>query len=112
MDSSKKADQKPRKRAPAMSPEARENQLIALAYDATEKRIRSGKASSQELVHFLRMGSSKERQEMEIQEIRRELMEAKTEAIKSQQRQEELLERAIEAFTSYRYDGGVENDDD
>lgn len=110
MSSNKKVDQKARKCPPAMSPEARENQLIALAYDETERRIRSGKASSQELVHFLRMGSSKERQELEIQEMRKELMEAKTEAIRSQQRQEELLEKAIEAFTSYRYDGGVEDD--
>ncbi len=110
MDTNKKVEKKSRRCAPAMTPEARENQLIALAYDETERRIRSGKASSQELVHFLRMGSAKERQEMEIQEMRKELMEAKTEAIKSQQRQEELLEKAIDAFTSYRYDGGVEDD--
>lgn len=109
MDSNKKVEQKSRRLAPAMSPESREKQLIALAYDATEKRIKSGKASSQELIHFLRMGSSKERLELEVQEIRKELMEAKTEAIKSQQRQEELLEKAIEAFTSYRYNGGDED---
>lgn len=111
MPRGKKATTKPRKRAPARSPEARENQLIALAYDAAEERIRTGAASSQEIIHFLKMGSAKERVEREIQQVKKELMEAKTESIHAAQRQEELLEAAMEAFTAYRYDNGGVDDD-
>ena len=37
---------------PALTPEARQNQLIALATDLVEKRLIEGTASSQETTHF------------------------------------------------------------
>ena len=52
----------------ATSPEARENQLISLAYDLVEQRLRDGTATSQETVHFLKLGSTKDRIEKEILE--------------------------------------------
>ena len=54
----------PRKIRPAISPEARDNQLIALAYNLVEKRLLEGTASSQETTHFLKLGSARERQEL------------------------------------------------
>lgn len=91
---------KPKMR-PAISPEARENQLISLAYDVAEERLRNGTATSQEVVHFLRLGSMKERKEMELMEKKNELMTAKTEALQSAKRIEELYKDAITAFRSY-----------
>ena len=87
---------------PAQSPEARENQLIALAYDVAEERLRNGTATSQEVVHFLRLGSMKERKELELMDRKIELDAAKTEALQSAKRIEELYTNAIAAFKSYR----------
>ena len=91
-----------RKSPPARTPEARENQLIALAYDVAEERLRNGTATSQEVVHFLRLGSMKERKELELMEKKNELMTAKTEALQSAKRIEELYSDAINAFKTYR----------
>ena len=55
----------PIKIRPALTPEARENQLISIAYDLVEKRLLEGTASSQETTHFLKLGSTKERKEKE-----------------------------------------------
>lgn len=87
---------------PAASEEARENQLIALAYDVAEERLRNGTATSQEVVHFLRLGSMKERKELELMQKKIELDTAKTEALQSAKRIEELYSNAINAFKSYR----------
>ena len=54
-----------RKVRPALNPEARENQLIALAVDLVEQRLLDGTASSQETTHFLKLGSMKNQLEME-----------------------------------------------
>lgn len=93
-----------RRLPPASSPEARENQLIALAYDVAEERLLNGTATSQEVCHFLRLGSMKERKELEMMNQKNELMKAKTEALQSAKRIEELYTNAINAFKSYRGD--------
>lgn len=90
-----------RKRRPATNPEDRENQLIALAYDAAEERIRNGTASSQEIVHFLKLGSTKERIEKEILERQKELITAKTDALQSSKMSEELYQKVIQAIGLY-----------
>lgn len=93
-----------RKRRPATTPEARENQLIALAVDLAEKQLMEGTASSQVITHYLKLGSTKERIEKEILEKQKDLIEAKTEALKSARRVEELYSDAIKAFGIYRGD--------
>lgn len=93
-------EQKP-KRPPATTPEGREQQLIGLAMEATEKRIRNGTATAQELVHFLKAGSPTAKLERQILEKQKELITAKTEAIESQKRVEELYANALAAMRSY-----------
>ena len=99
------------KMRPALTPEAREGQLIALATDLVEQRLRDGTATSQEVVHFLRLGSMRERLEREKLENENILLRAKTEALESQARIEELCVDAIRAMQRYRgeeeadYDG-------
>ena len=58
MGSNKKHTKKIR---PAMSPEARENQMIALAVDLAEKQLLEGTASSQVITHYLKLGTTKEK---------------------------------------------------
>lgn len=97
------------KRAPAKTPEARENQLISLAVDLAEKQLLEGTASSQVISHYLKLGSTKERIEKEILESKKELIQAKTEALQSGKRVEELYSKALDAIRSY---SGKEEDVD
>lgn len=94
---------KPR-RTPAKSIEARENRMIALAMDAAEERLRNGTATSQEIVHFLKLGSTKDRLERENLQRQNEYLLAKIEAVQSVKASEELSADAIAAFKSYRSD--------
>lgn len=97
-----KTNKPKRKNRPATSPEARENQVIAMAFDLAEKQIYEGTASSQIITHFLKLGSTKERIEQEILERQKELITAKTEALRSQKRVEELYANALSAMKSYQ----------
>lgn len=90
-----------RRTRPAETPEARENQLISLAYDVAEQRLRDGTATSQEVVHFLRLGSTKSREELEKLKSENELLKAKTEAIESAKNVELLYQEAIEMMATY-----------
>lgn len=92
---------------PALTPEARENQLISLAIDLAEKQLRDGTAKSQVITHFLKLGSTKERIEKEILEKQKELIEAKTQTLQAAQRMEELYSEAIKAMRTY---SGQEDD--
>ncbi len=90
---------------PATTPEARENQLIALAVDLAEKQMREGTASAQVITHYLKLGSTKERLEKDILEKQKKLIEAKTESLQSAKRIEELYANALDAMRLYKYDG-------
>lgn len=89
------------KMRPAMSPEAREGQMISLAMDLVEQRLRDGTATSQETTHFLKLATTKYQLENEILELNKELTTAKTESIRSQARMEELYKDAINALRRY-----------
>lgn len=95
-----------RKMRPALTPEARENQLISLAVDLAEKQLREGTASSQVVTHYLKLGSTKERIEKEILEKQKELITAKTESLQSAKRVEELYTNALNAMRRYSGNGG------
>ena len=99
-----------KKRRPALSPEARENQLISLAVDLVEQRLLDGSASSQETTHFLKLGSMKNQLEMEKLREENKLLQAKTESIQSAKRVEELYAEAINAMR--RYSGNRSSSDE
>ena len=101
-----------KRRPPAMTLEARENQMIALAVDLAEKQLLEGTASSQVISHYLKLGSTKERVEKEILMEQKKLITAKTEAIQSAKRVEELYKEALSAMRSYGGHGGSSDDDD
>ncbi len=86
---------------PALTPEAREDQLVNLAVNLAEQQLRAGTASSQVITHYLKLGSQKERREQEILEYQAELIKAKTEALRSEKHSAELLEDALKVFGVY-----------
>ena len=96
--------------APPLTPEARENMLISLAMDRAEEQLRDGTASAQVIVHYLRLGTQKERLEQQQLAKKNELLSAKTDSIKSAERTEELYAKAIEAFKRYGGHDGEEDD--
>lgn len=95
------------KMRPALTPEARENQMIFLATELAEQQLRDGTASSQVITHFLKLGSSKEKLEHEILKEQKKLITAKTESLESSKRIEELYTNAITAMREY---GGHNNE--
>ncbi len=98
-----------RKVRPALTPEARENQLISLAMDRAEEMILDKTASSQIIVHFLKLGSTKERIEKEMLEKQKTLIDAKTENLNSGNRIAEIYEKALDAMRKY---SGQSDDDE
>ncbi len=99
-----------RRMRPALTPEARENQLISLAVDLAEQQLRDGTASSQVITHYLKLGSTKEKIEKEILEKQKELIEAKTKSIVSNGEAAELYANALAAFRKYSGAGGEDDD--
>lgn len=91
---------------PALTPESRELQLIALAVDLAEQQLRDGTASSQVISHFLKLGSSRAELEREKLASENELLRAKAESLQAQQRQDEMFKAAIEAMRRYQGVGG------
>jgi hypothetical protein len=89
------------RRRPATSPEERELELSAAAYDLAEEQIKSGTASSQVITHFLKMGSTRERMEQERMRHEVHLMEVKAEQLEGQKRVEALYGEALQAMRSY-----------
>lgn len=92
--------QKPRRRA--TTPEGREKQLVAMAYDRAEQQIRDGTVSSQTLVHFLKMGSTREVLEQQRIAHENELLRVKKEAIENQKDVEVLMIDALNAMREYK----------
>jgi hypothetical protein len=97
------------KSRPATTLESRENQVVAAAFDLAEQQIREGKASSQVITHFLKLGSTREQLEKERLKHENELLKARTENLASQARVEELYKGALAAMRVYQ--GRPEDDD-
>ena len=95
---------------PSLSPEAREQRVVAMAYNLAEQQIRDGTASSQVITHFLKIGSTEEKLRREKLEEENKLLRAKTEALQSAKHSEELMQEAIAAFK--RYSGGYHQEDE
>lgn len=103
------APSKPR-RPPATTPEARENRLVGLAFDLAEKQLAEGTASSQVQVHYLKLGTAREKLEIAKLENENKLLLAKVDAMASGKIIEELYGKAIIAMSKYQ--GNAVDDDD
>ena len=83
---------------PALTPEARENQMISLAVDLAEKQLQEGTASSQVITHYLKLGSMRERLEREKLAEENKLLRAKTKSIEEAADMKDLYVNAIKAM--------------
>lgn len=99
-----------RKTRPALTPESREQQLISKAVDLAERQIDEGTASSQIIVHFLKLGTEKAKLEREKLKQENLLTQAKIESLQSSARVEELYAQAIDAMRRYSGHGGDTDD--
>lgn len=98
------------RRAPARTPEAREDQLIALAYDLAENQLTEGTASGQVILHLLKAGSRRERLEQLKLTGEVRLNETRIDNLESATRSDELYREAMKAFSLYRGEEGEEDD--
>ena len=96
---------------PATTPEMRENQLISLATDLAEKQLREGTASSQVIVHYLKLATAKEKLEEQIMAKKAELITAQTESLQAAKRIEDLYENALIAMKQYGGGGSDEEEE-
>ena len=96
---------------PAMSPEARENQLISAAVDLAERQLREGTASSQVITHYLKLGSEREKLEREKLRYESNLLKSKSDAIKQSQETSAMYQKAIDAMRRYGGNGDSSSDD-
>lgn len=81
-----------------------------MAVDLAEKKLLDGTASNQLIVHYLKLASTRE--QLEKAKIEKEIaqLEAKTNAIQSTARLEELFLKATNAMKSYG--ASINKDDD
>lgn len=86
---------------PALTPEAREGQMISLAVDLAEQQLRDGTASSQVITHYLKLGSIKAELEKEKLIAENEVLRAKAKAIDSAEEMKVLYDNAIKAMRNY-----------
>lgn len=86
---------------PALSPEARESQMVTLAIDLAEQQLRDGTASSQVITHYLKLGSMREKLERERMEEEIKTLRAKTKALENGEEIKVLYEEALKAMRNY-----------
>lgn len=97
-------------RAPALTPETQENNMIALATRCAEKQMLEGTASSAIICHYLKLGTVKAQLELEKTKSEVALMNTKREAIENESDKGEMYKAAVEAMLLYK--GQASNDDD
>lgn len=96
-------------RRPALTPEARENQMISKAVDLAERQLDEGTASSQVITHYLKLATTREKLERERLEEENKLLRAKTKALEDQKEMKELYAEALRAMRTY---SGQDDSDD
>lgn len=107
-----KSNEKERRIRPGLTPESREDQLIAAATNLAEQQILDGTASSQVITHYLKLGTQREKLERDKLRHENELLQAKTKAVKSEQNSEALYKEVVKAFGIYSGKGGPEHEVD
>lgn len=86
---------------PGLKPETDENQCISLAMDIAKQKLLDGTASNSMILHFLKLGTTREQMEREMMETQMELAKAKKEALESQAKVEQLYAEAMKAMQRY-----------
>ena len=86
---------------PAMTMESWEDRLVYKLMGLAEKQIDEGTVSSQVLTQFIKLGSEKQKLELEKLKEENKLLRAKTEQLEAETRLEEKYDKAIKFFGLY-----------
>lgn len=86
---------------PMRNQEARQARAINLAFDAAEKQLLDGTASSQVITHFLKLATVEAQLEKEKLEEENKLLRAKTKALENGEKREELYAQVLAAMKKY-----------
>lgn len=99
----------PRKKV--ITDERREAELISLAVDCAERQLRDGTASSQVITHYLKMGSMRERERLEMEHLKEKnaLLRAQRENMESSKNAEFLYGKVLSLMKEY---GGHSDESD
>lgn len=88
-------------RRPSINPDIREQQLINDAMELADQQIIDGTASSAVITHFLKLGSSRNRDETKILQNQAKLLQAKVKSIDSNEDKVRIYDEAMRAFSEY-----------
>lgn len=92
---------------PARTRERRSQQLVALAEDLLEERLRTGQASPTEVVAVYKTGAEIERANIERIRAHTAYLEAQKAKAESETFREQKFQEAMEAMARYQPDGGL-----
>lgn len=95
---------------PAKTLEGRNEQLIEAAFNLAEKRIHQETASAQEVVHFLKQGSMRDRLEMEKLKNENLVLQTRVKEMESRHDSEKTAARALAAMRGYQGIDELEHD--
>lgn len=98
----------PTRLPPARTRERRAQQLVYLAEDLVEERLRTGKASPTEVTAVLRLGTQLELANIERIKMQTEYLAAQKAKAESETVREELFTQAIEAMSVYKGESRAE----
>lgn len=90
------------KKPPARTLDAREKEVVSLAVDLAEKQLRKGTAAPSIITHYLKLATTSYQLELEKLRHENELLQARTDNIKSLGRMEEIYAEAIESLRRYQ----------
>ena len=90
-----------RREPPALTVEGRFDQLVNLAVDLAEERLRDKSASNQLISEIIRYGSQKEKLTREKIHMETQMLAAKADALRAQETSTQLLQEAMRAMTEY-----------
>lgn len=90
------------RKPPSRTIEGREKEVVSLAVDLAEQQLREGTAAPSIITHYLKLATTSYQLEIEKLRHENELLQAKTENMKSLGRMEELYEQALDALRSYQ----------
>ena len=95
---------------PARSPEEQEAYMVNLATKRAEEQLLNGTASSQVIVHYLKLGTMREKRELELLKSQNDLAQAKIESLHTGEEIKALYDQAI--YAMQRYNGTIDDDND
>lgn len=100
---------RPRRKRPAITAAEQEREMIELATACAREQLKNGTASSQVIVHYLKLGTTREALEKEKLRHENLLLESKKKEIDNRADYTRIAQEAVDAFRRY---SGYSDDED